>query len=102
MNIKQWINNVPPETDPYWDRVEQTAKDLNSDGCTDVMDFYVDSCYEHDIHWRTGETIDGLKISKSQANTRFRKVIQSRSKLGKFSPLSWIRYSAVSIVSWFK
>lgn len=92
-----WIDNVPPASSPYWVAVRKAARALNSDGCTDVLDIYTESCYEHDIHWRTGHTIFGVPITTVQANRRFRKVIQSRDPLGRFSPLSWWRWVGVSI-----
>lgn len=96
-----WINNVPPATSPYWVIVRKAAAALKSDGCTGVKDFYKDSCLEHDIHWRTGRTVFGVPITTAQANTRFRKVIQSRSRAGRFSPLSWIRWAGVSVSAHF-
>ncbi len=94
---KHWINNVPPPDSFYWVQVRMVAATLKSDGCTVVKDIYLDSCLEHDCHWRLGTTIFGAPITRAQANTRFRKVIQSRSKLGRFSPISWVRYAGVSI-----
>lgn len=96
-----WIKNVPPESSFYWGHVRATAKILNSDGCTGVKDYYLDSCLEHDIHWRTGRTVYGVPITKQQANERFRRVIQSRSKLGRLSPMSWWRFAAVSVSKYF-
>lgn len=94
---RMWINHPPPACSPYWERVRFVAKELHSDGCSGVPDFYVDACFEHDIHWRTGCTLDGETITTAQANTRFRRVIQSRSKMGILSPLSWWRWAGVSI-----
>lgn len=96
-----WIDNVPPPGGYYWDKIRVKAKQLGSDGCTMVSDIFLDACLEHDIHWRLGTTINGDKISRRQANARFRKVIQSRSKLGLCSPISWVRWLGVSIASPF-
>ena len=92
-----WIDTVPPAGSPYWQAVRKAARALKSDGCTDVLDIYVESCYEHDIHWRTGRTIFGVPITTAQANRRFRKVIQSRDPLGSLSPLSWWRWVGVTV-----
>lgn len=92
-----WIDNVPPRCSDYWRAIRAKASMLGSDGCTDVLDLYVDACYEHDIHWRTGQTLYGVPITTAQANRRFRKVIQSRDPLGRFSPLSWWRFFGVTI-----
>lgn len=92
-----WIDLVPPEGSPYWEHIRFIATQLKSDGCTDCPDIYVDSCYEHDVHWRTGRTIYGVPITTAQANRRFRKVIQSRDPFGRFSPLSWWRWLGVTV-----
>jgi hypothetical protein len=73
-----WIDDVPPRHAPYWEDVRKAAAVLKSDGCTGVVDICVDSCYEHDVHWRTGHTIYGDPITTKQANRRFRKVIAAR------------------------
>jgi ferredoxin len=73
-----WIDNVPPRESSYWTQVRAKAAELQSDGCTGVSDICIDSCYEHDIHWRTGQTIYGVDITTAQANRRFRKVIEAR------------------------
>lgn len=92
-----WTDNVPPESSPYWTIVRKVAGILKSDGCTGVKDYFLDACLEHDIHWRTGRTVFGVSITTGQANRRFRKVIQSRSRFGRFSPMSWWRWAGVSI-----
>lgn len=73
-----WIDNIPPRESPHWTLVRQRALAMGSDGCTGVSDICVDSCYEHDIHWRTGKTVYGVPITTTQANRRFRKVIEAR------------------------
>jgi hypothetical protein len=97
MACKKWIHTPEPKGDPYWDRVRAVAEGLHSDGCTLVADWYLDACYEHDIHWRTGQTLAGAKITTAEANTRFRRVIQSRSKLGRLNPVSWVRWVGVTL-----
>ncbi len=92
-----WIDNVPPETSDYWKQVRFVAGQVKADGCTGVSDIFLDSCLEHDIHWRLGTTIYQVPITTAQANRRFRKVIQSRSLLGRFSPVSWVRWVGVTV-----
>lgn len=88
---------------PYdYDAIRKRAKELESDGCTGVRDFRVDCCYHHDIMWRTGHTIDGCPVTPREANRIFRECIQERSWLGKFSPMSWIRWAGVSLVALFR
>ena len=81
----------------YWDRIRQRAEELHSDGCTGVPEFYHDCCLEHDIHCRTGETLDGTPITRKEADAQFRRCIQNRSMFGCFSPLSWWRWVGVRI-----
>ena len=88
---------VPPKGDRYWALVRFMAARLDSDGCTGVPEFYQEACLEHDCHWRLGETLWGDTITTAEANTRFRRVIQSRSRLGRFSPLSWWRWVGVTL-----
>ena len=86
---------IPEETSPYWTRIRERASELNADGCSGVPDFYLDACLEHDIHYRTHEWLDGTPIFKSEADARFRRVIQARSLFGLFSPMSWWRWVGV-------
>ena len=56
----------------YWDRVKALAWALKGDGCSKVPDFnYRSCCDEHDIHYRTGMTVDGVRITRKQADSRF-------------------------------
>jgi hypothetical protein len=80
----------------YWQRIAEWATG-NSDGCTGVKDIYVECCWEHDFHFRYGHTLDGDPITFKESNAQFRRCIQSRSKLGRFSPLSWIRWAGVTL-----
>lgn len=70
---------------------------IKSDGCTDVPDFYVSACEEHDFYFRTRHDFSGKIISFKEANRRFRLRIQKQSKFGVWSPLSWIRWAGVSL-----
>lgn len=87
----------------YWELVRTIAKSINSDGCTVVLDVFVDCCYEHDIHFRFGRKIrllsgkaDGEKLTFNEANQSFKKCIQQNSWLKRWSPLAYIRYKGVS------
>ena len=86
----------------YLDRVRERARELESDVCTFVPDFYADACLEHDVHWRQGKTIFGAPISLWEANTWFRKRIQERSLFGVLSPMSWWRWAGVTVVACFR
>lgn len=56
-------------SDSYWQRVKKTSRALKGDGCSSSPDFYYTRCCdEHDIHYRTGCTIDGVAISREEAD----------------------------------
>ena len=84
--------------DAYWERVEKKAKELNSDGCTGVVDFHIRCCWEHDIAYVLGTTVDGVPQDKATTDAEFRRCIQSQSKFGVLSPMSWVRWLGVK---WF-
>jgi hypothetical protein len=83
------------------------AEALGSDGCTGVPDWYLDACLEHDGHYAThvwcaytdeeGAFHPSYAISRETADLRFRHVIQTMSRFGRWSPLSWWRYAAVRV-----
>lgn len=81
----------------YWKRVKQRAKELGADGCSGVPDFYLHACLEHDIHYRTHHTLDGVLLTRAEADAIFRKRIQQMSKLKRFSPMSYWRWVGVRI-----
>jgi hypothetical protein len=78
----------------YWTTLAVWAH-KESDGCTGVKDWWVEACWEHDWHWRYAVTLYGDPITFDEANARFRQSIQMRSLLGRFNPLSWIRWEGV-------
>ena len=82
----------------YWEQVRAVADEIESDGCSKVPDFYGIACAEHDIHYRLHHRLDGSPITKAEADWEFRQAIQSHSKLGRFSPMSWWRWLGVK---WF-
>ena len=93
------MKNVNPRLQRrYWERVRDKAAELGTDGCTGATGAFLDCCLEHDVHWRTGKTLDGKPITKQEANTRLRACIQSRSIFGFYSPLAWWRWAVVSLV----
>lgn len=81
----------------YWERVQQRAAELESDGCSGVPNFYLLACLEHDIHYRTHRTLYDEPITRAEADARFRQVIQMLSVLGQLSPMSWWRWAAVRL-----
>jgi hypothetical protein len=82
-----------------WDAIRAQAQAMGSDGCTVVTEAFQDCCYLHDLCWRHGvDPTTGQPITYDEANVLFRHCIQSKSRLGRFSPVSWIRYFGVQ---WF-
>ena len=90
--------NPPEWTQEYREKVRRAAQALNSDGCTMVPEFFQDSCFDHDIHYRTHQWLDGTDIMKDEADRTFRQHIQATSLFGRWSPLAYWRYCAVQ---WF-
>lgn len=83
---------------------DKVATYITSDGCTGVTDFYRETCIEHDFYFATRRDFEGNPISFAETNARFRKAIQRKSKLRWFSPMSYWRWLAVSILGrpmWF-
>ena len=76
----------------YWGQIEVVAKELRSDGCTGVPDFHIRACLEHDVHYRTHQTIFGSPITKAEADWILKRRIQQWSWLGWLSPMAQWRY----------
>lgn len=91
--------NLLPTSPDEWDQVRELARVEKSDGCTGVADFYVDCCYLHDHFYRVGEhwKVGGGPVTRAEADKALRQCIQSRSKFGRFSPMSWIRWAGVRL-----
>jgi len=88
----------PVWTDEYAARVAKRAIELNSDGCSGVLDLYLPSCFEHDVHYRTHHYIlVDLEMDRRTADWIFRGRIQELSSFGIFSPVSWWRWLGVRV-----
>lgn len=83
----------------YWVNVKEEAAILGADGCTGVPDWYGWTCLEHDIHYRTHQFTCGCPIDREQADYILRVRIQQASPLGKFSPVSWVRWLGVRLLA---
>ena len=72
----------------YWEKVKQHARALKGDGCTSSPDlFYARCCDEHDIHYRTGRTLEGKFISRADADKRLFQCMKEAGKtpvVGRF------------------
>ena len=73
------------------------AAEIKSDGCTGVLDWRVDCCYEHDVYYHDGRDLDGTPISRAEADRRFRLCNQARSPFGVWSPFAWWRWAGVRV-----
>lgn len=89
--------DVPLKDDAYWVAVYARARQLKSDGCSGVPDLYVECCWEHDLAYRTGHTLTCEPITRVEADAEFRRCIQARSRLRRFSPVSWVRWVGVRV-----
>ena len=85
----------------YWDKVRDRAKELGSDGCTGVIDFYKDACLEHDVHYHLKETLGGRVLTRRDADTIFRLRIMGLSPLGVLSIVAWVRWIGVRLFGAF-
>lgn len=81
----------------YWKYVRKVALELGSDGCTWALEFYRDCCLEHDVHYRLHRRVDDAPITKAEADSRLWECIVARSWFGRWSPLAWWRWRAVSV-----
>src|SRR3990167_3372923 len=76
----------------YWQQVDAIAKELHSDGCTGIPDFFSRACLEHDIHYRTHQTIFGTPITKDEADWIMKRRVQQWSWFREFSPMAQWRF----------
>jgi hypothetical protein len=103
--------------DPYWDWIKTQAFGIKSDGCTGVRDFRLRCCYEHDLSYFYGRCPQSAylawqadpksdvwslagKITRSEADARFRKCNQDLSPVGEESPMAWMRWIGVRLGGW--
>lgn len=96
-------------SDDYVQWLRAHAQVINSDGCTLVTQVYQDCCLEHDLsyyygkdprvayasNWQSAPAMD-----RKEADRRFRNCVQAHSRLGKYSPVSWLRWSGVRLAGW--
>ena len=94
----------------YKEWVEAEADFIRSDGCTLVSELYHWACLEHDLAYTYGRDPkdaynvgwgNAKAITRGEADKRFRKAIQSLSKLGRWSPVSWGRWLGVRMGGYF-
>lgn len=97
----------------YWDFIRSEAALIGTDGCSTVTGLRVECCHEHDLSyyyakdprsayrlWREGLSDYwgfAAVMTRREADARFRQCQQQRSALGRYSPLSWVRWLGVRI-----
>ena len=65
----------------YWEKVKELSRALKGDGCSSSPDlFYGPCCEEHDVHYRTGMTVDGEVITRKEADSIFLECLQTHGK----------------------
>lgn len=78
------------------ERLEALARDIGSNGCTGVLQLRQGCCIAHD--WAYAYHRDpatGEPLTRSEADRRFRACLQTRSRLGIWSPLAFWRWAGV-------
>ena len=100
----------------YWDWIKEEARRIKSDGCSNVPDFHVDACWEHDLSYWYAKCprsaykhyCDGVglywsvadSLSRGEADAQFRRRHQERSVFGKGSPMALWRWAGVRLGGW--
>jgi hypothetical protein len=93
------MSDLTPRSPQDWADFRRAAQSVGSNGCTGVPDFYGSCCDVHDYAYRTGRSWrDGAPVTRAQADAAFRDCIQSRSALGRLSPIAWVRWGAVRLL----
>ena len=105
----------------YWDWLKIEAAKIKSDGCSKVVDFRKDCCFEHDLayyyakdprsaynYYRTTAAPDRDRcwhyadpITRREADARIKKCYSDKSILNGLSPFSWTRFLGTRIGGWF-
>lgn len=86
-----------------WDTVDYRARVLaeairiKADGCSGVPDFFLVVCDEHDIHYAGHRDFyTGALLTQEHADQMLQWGIQYFSWFGRWSPMAWWRYRALS------
>jgi len=84
-------------TDAYRQKVLAEALTIKADGCSGVPDFFLIVCLEHDsLYARHRDLFTGLPVTQEQADLFLKWGIQYHSRFGRWSPMAWWRYRALS------
>ena len=84
--------------DAYLAGVLIEAARIKSDGCSGIPDFYYTICLEHDIHYAYHWDFftSGDPILQEDADLYLKWGIWAHSWFGRWSPMAWWRYKALS------
>lgn len=89
--LKRW--NDPK----YAEAVRKKAIEIKADGCSGVPDFFLVICDEHDIHYATHvDFYTKNPIKQEDVDQMLQWGIQHFSWFGRWSPMAWWRYKALS------
>ena len=96
---------------PYWEWIRSEAALIGTDGCSAVMGFHVECCFEHDLGYYYArdprdayrksydpdiapneEWLHADPIEREEVDARFRSCHQNRSKFGRWSPMAIYRW----------
>lgn len=91
------------DDDEYWSAVERRALELNTDGCSGLLQWFRRFCWEHDIHYRTHKTLDGKKIGKWRSDWKFLwRHLRDSPEAAGIGSLRWIGLTFGGWVAWYK
>ena len=98
---QRYLDNWLKETawdKPYWSDVHAVAMALKADGCSGVPDSFVWTCLEHDCHYRTHKLLNGMKLTKREADYILRVRVQQTDMSILKWPVSWVRWLGVAVI----
>lgn len=97
----------------YWNWIRSEAALVDTDGCSAVTGLKVECCFEHDLgYWFARDPRDAFRrfregaldpwgeadrITREEVDRRFRRCLQTRSTLGRWSPMAIWRWLGVRI-----
>ncbi|KKL79556.1 hypothetical protein LCGC14_2013650 [marine sediment metagenome] len=94
--IERW-ENPPAYGVDYANQVRSAAKDILSDGCSGVFDWFLLVCQEHDWHYSYHKCLyTNAPLTQEDADRYLMWGIQYFSSFGRCSPMAWWRYTALS------
>lgn len=86
----------------YWQEVERRALELRTDGCSGLLQWFKRYCYEHDIHYRTHKTLDGMPIGKWKSDAIFAwRHIQDSPIAAGTGIIRWLGLTAAGWKAWY-